>query len=264
MTARPVTMPSAASDSSQFPQLSSDVPRASMARTVAISAPKPNRLPTSPAATRSAGVVSGLVRKVIPAATGILARTGSEKIAAPMICTPGIRNRTPTNRPTATPRGTERRVKRHNSSRRKWVRNGREKRCPAICSRLGMLRVNQAPKRSGSAMLAHQPALLPLPVLLLLMLALVVRLAAAGKGELDFGPAARIEIDGERNERHALARDRAEHLADLPLVEEQLARPFRLVIMAVAVAELGDVGVDQPDFAVLHLGIAFGDRSLAE
>src|SRR5687768_14790123 len=127
-----------------------------------------------------------------------------------------------------------------------------------------MLRLNQAPKRSGSAMLAHQPALLPLPILLLLMLALVVRLAAARNGELDLGPAAAVEIDGERDERHALAHHRAEHLADLALVEEQFARPFRLVIVAIAVAELGNVGVDQPYLPVLHLGIAFGDRSLAE
>ena len=34
--------------------------------------------------------------------------------------------------------------------------------------------------------------------------------------------------------------------------------------MAVAVAEFGDVGIDQPNLAVLHLGIRFGDRTLAE
>src|SRR5687767_539089 len=204
-------MPSAASDSSQASQASSDVPRASIARTVPISAPKPKKLPTSPAATSKAGVVKGLVRKVIAAATGMLALTGSEKIAAPTICTPGIRKSTPTKSPTATPRGTERRVKRHNSSRLRWVRNGREKRCPAIWSRLGTLRLNQAPKRSGSAMLAHQPSLLPLPVLLFFMLALVVRLAAAGDGELDLGPPAAVKIDGERYQRHALAHHRAEH-----------------------------------------------------
>jgi hypothetical protein len=51
---------------------------------------------------------------------------------------------------------------------------------------------------------------------------------------------------------------------DLALVQQQFARALGLVIEAVAVAEFGDVGVDQADLAVLHLGIGLGDRSLAE
>ena len=94
--------------------------------------------------------------------------------------------------------------------------------------------------------------------------ALVVGLAALGQRQLDLGPAAAVEIDRERHQRHALARHRAEHLGDLALLEQQFARPLGLVIVAVAVAEFGDVGVDQPDLLVLHLGIAFGDRALAE
>ena len=46
--------------------------------------------------------------------------------------------------------------------------------------------------------------------------------------------------------------------------EQQLAGPARLVIEAVAVAEFGDVGVDQPHLAARDFGIAFGDRPLAE
>src|SRR3954449_6781201 len=110
----------------------------------------------------------------------------------------------------------------------------------------------------GSAMLAQQAALLLLPVLLALVLALVVRLAALGDGELDLGLAAAVEIDRERDERHALARDGAEHPVDLARGQKQLPRPLRLVVETVAVAELGDVGVDQPHLAVLHFGIAFG------
>src|ERR1044071_5979444 len=107
-----------------------------------------------------------------------------------------------------------------------------------------MLRWNQPP---GSAMLAHQSALLPLPVFLLLMLPLVVRLAPARQSKLDLGPAAAVEIDGERHEGHALTGDGAEHLPNLALVEEQFARPLRLVVEAVAVAEFGHVRVCQTD-----------------
>ncbi len=63
--------------------------------------------------------------------------------------------------------------------------------------------------------------------------------------------------------RHALAGDGAVELADLARVHQQFARPFRLVVEAVAVAEFGDVGVDQPHLPVLQLGIGLGDRPLA-
>src|SRR4051795_8117247 len=90
-----------------------------------------------------------------------------------------------------------------------------------------------SPGSPASAMLAQQAALLLFPVLLALVLALVVRLAAAGDGELDLRPAARVEIDGERHERHALAHYRPEHLVHLLGVEEQFARSLRLVVETV-------------------------------
>ena len=37
-----------------------------------------------------------------------------------------------------------------------------------------------------------------------------------------------------------------------------------LVIIAVAVAELGNIAVDQPDFLIFHLGIALRDSALTE
>ena len=89
-------------------------------------------------------------------------------------------------------------------------------------------------------------------------------LAPLGQRELDLGPAAAVEIDRQRDERHALAGDGAVQLGDLAVVEQQLAGALGLVIVAVAVAEFGDVGVDQPHLLVLHLGIAFRDRALAE
>src|SRR3954465_6560506 len=113
-------------------------------------------------------------------------------------------------------------------------------------------------------MLPHQAALLALPILLFFIVALVVGLASLGERNLDLGPSTAVEIDGERHERHALAGHSAMQFRNLAMVEQQFARPLGLVVESVAVAEFRDVGVDQPDFLVLHLGIAFGDRSLAE
>src|SRR5947199_5916553 len=46
-------------------------------------------------------------------------------------------------------------------------------------------------------------------------------------------------------------------------MQEQLPRPLRLVVEAVALQIFGDVGVDQPEFAVLGIGIGLRDRALA-
>src|SRR3546814_11909756 len=78
------------------------------------------------------------------------------------------------------------------------------------------------------------------------------------------GAAARVEIDRQRHRRHPLAGDSAVQLVDLAFVEQRLARALGLVVEAVAVAELGDVRVDEPHLLTLHLGIALGDRSFAE
>jgi len=46
-------------------------------------------------------------------------------------------------------------------------------------------------------------------------------------------------------------------------VQQQLARPFRLVVEAVGLEIFRNVGIDQPDLAVLGIGIGFRDRGLA-
>src|SRR5260221_11952827 len=82
----------------------------------------------------------------------------------------------------------------------------------------------------ASALLAHQPRLVALPVLRLLGLALVGFLLALGEADLAFGDAALVEIDPKRHHRHAVTADRAEQLAELAVVKQQLACPARLVI----------------------------------
>src|SRR5687768_14539150 len=107
-----------------------------------------------------------------------------------------------------------------------------------------MLLAAQRVNRERSATLAHQPSLLPLPVLLLLILTLVGRLAPLAESDLDLRASPAVEVDRHRHQGHALTGDGAMQLGDLALVEQQLARPFRLMVEAVAVAEFGNIGVD--------------------
>src|SRR5690606_30727170 len=263
--------------------------------TIVAASTRSSQLPTQDAATQISGVVTGLVTKVASAASGTFARTETLSSAANRICAKGTM--IPTSNPSATPRGTERRVKRHSSERSTRLANGRMKRLRAICSRVGMFLRSQsashvlerksimippltwaaggklasgpsarrAPRRaaSPSAPLAQQPRLVALPVAVLDGLSLVVGLLALRQGELDLRPPSRVEVDRQRDQRHPLALDRADHLLDLAPMEQQLARPFRLVIETVAVAELGNVRVDQPGLAILHVGVALGDRAAA-
>ncbi len=48
------------------------------------------------------------------------------------------------------------------------------------------------------------------------------------------------------------------------LMKEQFTRALGFVVEAVAVAELGHVGIDQPHLLAAHLGIGLGNRSLTE
>src|SRR3546814_7559482 len=77
-------------------------------------------------------------------------------------------------------------------------------------------------------------------------------------------PAALVGIDRQRNQRHALPRHRPAQLGDFAALHQQLARPARLMVEPVAVAELRDVGVDQPKLVTLHLGIARSEEHTSE
>jgi hypothetical protein len=80
--------------------------------------------------------------------------------------------------------------------------------------------------------------------------------------KLDLGAALFVEIELERNERHALAVHRARELVDLPPVQQKLAGAFRGVVEASTLQVFGDVGVDEPDFAAAGVGIGLCDRGL--
>src|SRR5947209_7173995 len=104
---------------------------------------------------------------------------------------------------------------------------------------------------------------LALPVAVLDRLPLVVRLLAGRESDLDFRPAALVEIDLQRHDGAALALDGADQHVDLALVQQQLARPLALVIEAVAGGVFGDVGIDQPGLAAILRDVGFGDRAAA-
>src|SRR3546814_11500498 len=99
-----------------------------------------------------------------------------------------------------------------------------------------------------SAMRLHDALLVAFPVAFLDRVALVMGLLALGQRQFHLRLAPAVEIDGQRHQRHALALDGAVHPGDLPLVQQQLAGAFRLLVDAVAMAEFGVVDVGQ------HLG----------
>src|SRR3546814_16002301 len=86
--------------------------------------------------TQTIGVVSGLVMKVVSAATGTLARQLNASSAATATCANGTM--IPMIMPRATPRGTDRRVKRHSSGARIRFAKGERKRFARKLSCVGM------------------------------------------------------------------------------------------------------------------------------
>src|SRR4029453_16932944 len=109
------------------------------------------------------------------------------------------------------------------------------------------------------SLLAHQAALLPVPIPLLLRLALVVQLLALGQSELDLGDPPLVEIDLERHDRHAVTLDGAEEAGDLACVQQQLARPGRCMTVAGGAGVFGDMGVDEIELAAFVRGVRLGD-----
>src|SRR6476660_2804767 len=108
-------------------------------------------------------------------------------------------------------------------------------------------------------LVAHQAALLPVPIALLLGLALVVQLLALGEAEQDLGDPTLVEIELERHDRHPLPLDRARQPIELALVHQELAWPRWLMRVAPALRVFGDMRVDQIERAaafVRRVGIA--------
>lgn len=91
---------------------------------------------------------------------------------------------------------------------------------------------------------------------------LVVELLAADHPDVEFGATA-AEAEAEGNQGHPLLLDLGAEVNELPLVDEELPRPVRVVVAVAAVAIRGDVGANQPQLAVVDSGVSFGDRGFA-
>src|SRR5207237_7567581 len=113
--------------------------------------------------------------------------------------------------------------------------------------------------RYASPLRAQQPPALALPGALLLGLALVVQLLAAGERKLDLGAALFVEIELERDERHDLALDRTPELVDLAAVQQQPTRALGRMVEAAGLQIFGDVGVDEPELAAAGVGVGFSN-----
>src|SRR5262249_32332305 len=119
------------------------------------------------------------------------------------------------------------------------------------------------PPACHSELRAQQAAALPLPAALLLGLALVVHLLAAGECKLELGASLLVEIQLQRHQRHSLALDRTHEPVDLAAVKQELAGALGRMVEAAALQIFRNIGVDPPDLAAARIRMRFGNRRLA-
>src|SRR5208337_4021632 len=84
--------------------------------------------------------------------------------------------------------------------------------------------------------------------------ALVIGLSAASNKELNLGDPL-LEIDRQRNQRQTLLPRLGVQLGNLPAVQQELATPLGNEIHAVGLEVFGNVTPEQPDLAVIDLGV---------
>ena len=78
---------------------------------------------------------------------------------------------------------------------------------------------------------------------------------AARQADLDLGFSLRTEVNAEGHDRESLLLRLAQELADFFAMEQQLARPQRIVVHDIAVAIRRDVAIVQNHFLMIHTGI---------
>src|SRR5215467_3692305 len=115
---------------------------------------------------------------------------------------------------------------------------------------------------SGGAGRAQDARTVALPIALLLGLTLIGLPFPPSEAKLDLRPTAIVEIDGQRDQRHPIAPDRAQQAVHLLAMEQQLARPTRLVIEVRRSGVLRYIGVDQKQLAPVVISVCLGDASL--
>src|SRR5439155_2039632 len=116
-------------------------------------------------------------------------------------------------------------------------------------------------RTAGLRFAVHRLADFALGLGFLLVLALVVGLLALGDGELDLGPAL-LEVEPQGHEREAALRRFGGELGDLTAVQQQLARPLRLVVQPIAHRVFRDIAAEQPDLAAFDLAVGIFETCL--
>src|SRR5215204_5289563 len=108
---------------------------------------------------------------------------------------------------------------------------------------------------------AHRPRDLPVGIALLLGVPLVVELLSLAECHRHLRDAA-FEVELEGNQGETLALDRTYETPDLPLVQQQLSRPGRLVVVVAGPLVRRDVQIEQEDLAVAHDPVCIGQIGL--
>ncbi len=93
------------------------------------------------------------------------------------------------------------------------------------------------------------------------LLPLVIKVAALRQANANLDAASQ-EVNVERNQREALLLGTFSKLVKFAFVNEQLARPLRLVIHQVGLRVFVNVGSDQPQLPVANARVSFFDRNL--
>src|SRR5262249_32856405 len=70
------------------------------------------------------------------------------------------------------------------------------------------------------------------------------------------------KVDREGNQRQPLLLGGGRELAEFPFLQQQLARPPRLVVLDVGLRILGDVAAEEPQLAVADAGVGLVERAL--
>ena len=113
-------------------------------------------------------------------------------------------------------------------------------------------------------MVLHQAGLLALPITFGLGRALVLGLLTLRDADFDLRHAAMIEVEDQRDKRHALPLGRVPEIREFLAADQQLAAAALFVAEGFGLQVGRDVAVDEPELALLDRRIALGNVGLAD
>ena len=119
-------------------------------------------------------------------------------------------------------------------------------------------------RRRGLALIAHQPGFVPRPIPVRFGLPFVVLLFALSQRQFEFGGPFLIPIEPHWNDGSPFPLDGADQAVNLLPMQQQFARPARLVVEPASVGIFGNIGVDQHDLSPFGGGVGLSDVSPSE